>query len=142
MTTRSDNELHFRTRAGNRCEYCQMHQALQGATFHVEHIVPRSRGGSSPLENLAWSCPGCKLHKAGRVEFSDPESGDIVALFNPRRDYWDDHFEWIGFELVARSPVGRATCEALNLNQERRILIRRAEAFFGLFPPEPRDVES
>ena len=33
------------TRAGDRCEYCRMHQSLQGATFHVEHIVPRSRGG-------------------------------------------------------------------------------------------------
>lgn len=113
-----------------------MHQTLQGATFHVEHIVPRSLGGSSRLENLAWSCPGCNLHKAGRVEFADPESGRVVPLFNPRSDRWSDHFAWRGFELVPRSTVGRATCEALSLNRERRILIRQAEAMFGLFPPE------
>ena len=27
-----------RARAGDRCEYCRMHQSLQGATFHVEHV--------------------------------------------------------------------------------------------------------
>lgn len=136
MTTRSDIERRVRIRADNRCEYCRMHQALQGATFHVEHIVPRSLGGSSRLENLAWSCPGCNLHKAGRVEFTDPESGRVVPLFNPRSDRWGDHFAWRRFELVALSPVGRATCDALSLNRDRRILIRQAEAMFGLFPPE------
>ena len=113
-----------------------MHQALQGATFHVEHIVPRSRGGSSRLENLAWACPGCNLHKAGGVEFADPESGRLVALFNPRSDNWTDHFRWAEFDVAALTPIGRATCEALSLNQSRRVLIRQAEAIFGLFPPD------
>jgi hypothetical protein len=36
-------QVHKRTAA--RCEYCRMHQALQWATFHIEHIVPLSRGG-------------------------------------------------------------------------------------------------
>ena len=44
-------------RAKQRCEYCRMHQALQGATFHVEHILPTSAGGSDELSNLAWACP-------------------------------------------------------------------------------------
>ncbi len=43
-------------RAGQRCEYCRMHQDLQGAVFHVEHIVPKSGGGSDELDNLAWAC--------------------------------------------------------------------------------------
>jgi hypothetical protein len=49
-------------RAQLRCEYCRMHQALQGATFHVEHILPGSRGGPTVLDNLAWACPSCNLH--------------------------------------------------------------------------------
>ncbi|HEV3039470.1 MAG TPA: HNH endonuclease [Candidatus Angelobacter sp.] len=32
-----------------------MHESLQGATFHVEHIIPKSKGGESSLENLAFS---------------------------------------------------------------------------------------
>ena len=39
-------------RADQRCEYCRMHQSLQGATFHVEHIVPSSRGGVSASDYL------------------------------------------------------------------------------------------
>lgn len=112
-----------------------MHQALQGATFHVEHIVPRSLGGQSELDNLAWSCPGCNLHKAGRVGFPDPITGQRVALFNPRDEAWSDHFEWREFEIVPLSPSGRATCLALDVNSYRRICIRQAEAIFGLFPP-------
>ena len=29
-----------KTRARGRCEYCQMSQSLQGATFHFDHVVP------------------------------------------------------------------------------------------------------
>lgn len=36
-------------RAAGRCEYCCMHQSLQGATFHVEHIVPAARAGTNEL---------------------------------------------------------------------------------------------
>jgi hypothetical protein len=43
-------------RAESRCEYCRMHQALQGATFHVEHIKPRADSGSDQLDNFAWAC--------------------------------------------------------------------------------------
>jgi 5-methylcytosine-specific restriction endonuclease McrA len=60
-----------------------MHQALQGATFHIEHVVPCSRGGADEPDNLAWACPGCNLHKSDRVEVVDPETGAIVPLFNP-----------------------------------------------------------
>ena len=42
-----------RSRAGDRCEYCRMHQSLQGATFHVEHVRPASAGGPSSPDNLA-----------------------------------------------------------------------------------------
>ncbi len=122
-------------RAGERCEYCHMHQDLQGATFHVEHIVPTSRGGTSELDNLAWCCPSCNLSKSDRIEAVDPDEGQSVALFNPRRDAWHEHFRWDGYILVGQTPLGRATAIALNLNHSRRILIRRAEQLFNLFPP-------
>jgi hypothetical protein len=121
-------------RADQRCEYCQMHQALQGGTFHVEHILPTSRGGPSSMENLAWSCPGCNLRKSDRIEAPDPDSGAIVPLFHPRSDSWPEHFEWDGYLLVGRTPTGRATVFVLDLNHPRRLLIRQAEELFGLFP--------
>ncbi len=122
-------------RAEGRCEYCRMHQVLQGATFHVEHVLPCSRGGISDLHNLAWCCPGCNLHKSDRTEAPDPVTGGLAPLFSPRRDSWIEHFRWEGHDLVGRTPIGRATVHLLDLNHPRRILIRQAEEFFGLFPP-------
>jgi hypothetical protein len=122
-------------RAGGRCEYCLMHQALQGATFHVEHVVPSSRRGTGALKNLAWACPGCNLRKSDRVECVDPDTGDTVKLFNPRTDRWSEHFAWEGYHVVGQTAVGRASIALLDLNHPRRLLVRQAEELFGLFPP-------
>jgi hypothetical protein len=112
-----------------------MHQALQGATFHVEHTVPSSRGGADDPANLAWACPACNLHKSDRVSAVDPDSGAVVPRFNPRTDRWADHFRWDGYEVVGLTLIGRATIFALDLNHSRRVMIRRAEEMFDLFPP-------
>jgi hypothetical protein len=122
-------------RAGGSCEYCRMHQVLQGATFHLEHILLQSRGGGSDLANLAWSCPGCNLRKSDRTEAVDSQTGGKVAFFNPRVDRWSEHFRFNEYEIVGLTPIGRATAAALDLNQARRIMIRQAEELFDLFPP-------
>jgi hypothetical protein len=122
-------------RAGQRCEYCRMHQELQGAEFHGEHIVPRKLGGSDELDNLAWACPGCNLAKAQRVLLRDPLTGQDVPMFHPRQDQWADHFAWQGYTLVGVTPMGRAVVAAFDLNHDRRLRVRQVEARFGLFPP-------
>jgi hypothetical protein len=135
MTARSDIEHEVSQRAGQRCEYCRMHQSLQGATFHVEHIIPRSRNGSSQLDNLAWACPACNLHKSNRVEVQLAGTDEVLRLFNPRLDRWNEHFVWDGYAVRGRTAIGRATVEVLCLNDDRRLRIREAEQWFGLFPP-------
>lgn len=122
-------------RAEQRCEYCRMHQSLQGATFHVEHVTPNSRGGSDDPDNLALACPSCNLHKSDRVAAIDPESGSTVPLFNPRTARWQEHFRWDDYCIVGLTPIGRATVAALDFNHPRRVLIRHAEELFELFPP-------
>jgi hypothetical protein len=112
-----------------------MHQSLQVATFHIEHILPESEGGGSTLDNLALAYPSCNLHKSDRTEACDPATGALAALFHPRRDVWSLHFAWAEYEVVGLSSVGRATVEALHLNSPRRLKVRRAEQGFGLFPP-------
>src|SRR5215510_11778523 len=109
MMSRRDLALHVEERAAGRCEYCRMHQSLQGGTFHVEHIVPQSRGGHTRLDNLAWACPSCNLHKANRVAAIDLDTGNQVPLFHPRVDDWHEHFDWEEYSIVGRIPIGRAT---------------------------------
>jgi hypothetical protein len=135
MTSEREIARHVEERAGGRCEYCRMHQGLQGATFHLEHVVPKSRGGTFDTTNLAWACPGCNLRKSDRTEAVDPQTREKVALFNPRADAWSQHFRFRGYEIVALTGVGRATAAALDFNALHRTMIRRAEEMFDLFPP-------
>jgi hypothetical protein len=122
-------------RANGRCAYCRMHQSLQGATFHVEHVIPQSEGGKDSLENLCLACPSCNLHKSNLTTAVDPESGQRVPLFRPGSMRWGEYFEWVGFRIAGRTASGRATIELLELNSERRLRIREAESLFELFPP-------
>jgi hypothetical protein len=126
-----------RARANGRCQYCLMHESLQGATFHIEHIIPQCKGGRSDLENLVLACPGCNLHKAGRVSAIDPAVGDPVKLFHPIEQLWSEHFRLNGYRIEGLTAVGRATVEALTLNHFRRQRIREVEETFGLYPPLP-----
>ena len=96
-----------RDRAGDRCEYCLMHQALQGGTFHVEHVVPICEGGPDSTDNLSLSCPGCNLVKATRTFAPDPVTGAVLPLFNPRTDSWAEHLDWEGHLLLGITPKGR-----------------------------------
>ena len=127
-----------RSRADGRCQYCLMHESLQGATFHVEHVIPQSKGGESSLENIALACPGCNLHKADRTTAVDPATGEQVPLFHPIRQRWQEHFRFKTYQVEGKTAVGRATLEVLDLNHSRRQRIRQVEEAFGLYPPPPR----
>ena len=83
MSVREELSRAVRQRANGRCQFCLMHESLQGATFHMEHVIPQCKGGSSDLENLVLACPGCNLHKASRLTATDPETGKEVQLFHP-----------------------------------------------------------
>ena len=114
-----------RSRAQNTCEYCHLHQDDSPlALLHVEHIIPKMHGGSDDLDNLALACIDCNLHKGPNLTGIDPETNKITALFHPRREVWDDHFEWQGIELVGRTTTGRTTIRVLNMNSEDQLSLR------------------
>ena len=114
-----------RRRANDRCEYCLIPQAATAfLTFHVEHIVPRQHGGSDELDNLAFACNRCNAYKGQNLSAIDPITEGIFALFRPRHELWNDHFELQGGEIVGRSPTGRATVRLLNMNAPHRVELR------------------
>ena len=102
-------------RAKQCCEYCQSQARFSPDPFSIEHIKPRSRGGTDEPSNLAFSCQGCNNHKYTSVEAIDPISGETVQLFDPRRQKWNDHFVWNADQriVLGLTPVGRATVQKL-----------------------------
>jgi hypothetical protein len=122
-------------RAAGRCEYCGLSQAGQEATFHIDHIFPLTAGGKTLAVNLALACVSCSLRKAVRQKGVDPQTGGEVALYNPRRDVWREHFRWDGVNLVGLTATGRATIHALNMNRPMILAIREEEASLGRHPP-------
>jgi hypothetical protein len=121
-------------RADYCCEYCQTCQKVTGQAMHVEHIDPD--GGDHP-DNLCLSCSNCNLSKALATSAVDPESGDIVPLFNPRLQQWHDHFEWIenGVRLSGKTDIARATIDRLGMNRERVTVSRKVWVKSGEHPP-------
>ena len=122
-------------RAAGRCEYCGLSQEGQEATFHIDHVIPVTAGGQTVAENLALACVSCSLRKAARQTAIDPQSGKEVALYNPRRDTWREHFRWEDVYLVGLTATGRATIEALDMNRVLILAIREEEAALGRHPP-------
>ncbi len=124
-------------RAGQRCEYCRCPEQFSTSSFCIEHIVPSSRGGGSELANLAFACTGCNAHKSDRLTIVDPLTGEEVRLFHPRRDAWNDHFEWSQdfLEVIGLTKVGRATVDALQLNRKHVSNLRRLLMTADEHPP-------
>ncbi|HSB20311.1 MAG TPA: HNH endonuclease [Anaeromyxobacteraceae bacterium] len=73
-------------RDDNTCQYCGQRWAR--ADLNLDHVVPRSRGGSTTWENVVCSCVPCNLRKGGRT----PEEAGMRLLRAPARPRWTPMF--------------------------------------------------
>jgi hypothetical protein len=124
--------------ARHRCGYCLTAEVIVGTPMEVDHLIPEALGGSTVEENLWLACSLCNGHKGNRIAALDPTSGEVVRLFDPRRQNWREHFQWTpeGDRLLGLTPVGRATVAALNLNRPSLVVARRAWVTVGWHPPK------
>ncbi len=127
-------------RAKGLCEYCYALEQWQYVRFTVDHVIPLVHGGSNAFENLALACFHCNRRKSDKRVGIDPDSGEKVPLFNPRRDRWSEHFIWStdGLWIIGLTATGRATVATLDLNRVWAINIRAADQTVGRHPP-PND---
>jgi len=51
-------------RTNGRCAYCGI--SLDSARFTLDHIIPRSKGGTSHISNLVACCESCNRRKWDR----------------------------------------------------------------------------
>jgi hypothetical protein len=122
-------------RAGDRCEYCRLRQDHLPLTLQIEHIIAKQHGGDDEPHNLALSCDRCNAYKGPNLSGIDPDTRQVVSLFNPRTQNWHEHFSLDGATIVGLTPIGRATLRVLNMNAPRRVRLRAALLVQGELSP-------
>ncbi|MGB3641796.1 MAG: HNH endonuclease [Rivularia sp. (in: cyanobacteria)] len=121
-------------RASKRCEYCLIHQDFSIYTHEVDHIIAVKHGGETTADNLALSCLPCNRHKGSDFATIDQCTKEIVPLFNPRRQVWEEHFYIENARIEGKAQIGQATARLLQFNIPNRILERQVLMNQGQYP--------
>ncbi|HEV3005106.1 MAG TPA: HNH endonuclease signature motif containing protein [Pirellulales bacterium] len=124
-----------RRRAHERCEYCQLPRNSSTIEFEIDHIISLKHGGKTDANNLALACFYCNSFKGPNIAGLDSLTGEVVRLFHPRKDKWDEHFVWDGAMLDGQTAIGRVTVDVLGINDVEFIAVREALIAAGEFPP-------
>lgn len=120
-------------RAASTCEYCRVPQLFDPLPFGIDHIRPQYHHGPTLPDNLCLSCFQDNTFKAVNVAGYDPLNGALTALFHPRRDVWDEHFEVAAGRIVGKSARGRTTVDVLRMNLPDRVEHRRLLAALNVW---------
>jgi HNH endonuclease len=121
-------------RATSRCEYCRVPEYLSSFDYHIEHIIGLQHGGPNALNNLAYACSPCNWKKGPNISTILEFGGSIIPLFNPRMEYWFDHFEVQRGILVPKTIIGQATIKLLELNDAVKVEERFEMMLSGFYP--------
>lgn len=126
-----------RERAQGCCEYCWSQEKFATQSFSIEHIYPLSKGGQASLENLALACQGCNNYKYNKTQGKDPANQELVSLYHPRQQQWQEHFAWNEDYtlIVGLTPTGRTTVTELRLNRAGLVNLRQILYAMGEHPP-------
>jgi hypothetical protein len=103
--------------------------------FEIDHIISLKHGGKTDANNLALACFYCNSFKGPNIAGLDSLTGEVVRLFHPRKDKWDEHFVWDGAMLDGQTAIGRVTVDVLGINDVEFIAVREALIAAGEFPP-------
>ena len=102
-----------RERAGQRCDYCRLHEDdADFLAFHVEHVIAKQHGGSDDPDTLCYACSECNW--ANGPNLAGLLGVKLYPLFNPRKQSWLRHFRWEQTTVVAKTKTGIVTVQVLN----------------------------
>ncbi|HTP29418.1 MAG TPA: HNH endonuclease signature motif containing protein [Anaeromyxobacteraceae bacterium] len=90
-------EYHGRLAWAGKCIHCNRH-LLVGydgtllGTASIEHIIPKTHGGTDDLENLALACAACNGEKGVRHDHRPRDDPKLIAMIDRlqrrRRERW------------------------------------------------------
>ncbi len=112
-------------RANFCCEYCQFQEEDRFIAFEIDHIASLKHGGGNELENLAYVCAHCNQHKGTDLATFIDEYENLVPLFNPRKQLWQEHFYIENGLVLDKTLVGKATIKLLKMNDVDLIILRQ-----------------
>ena len=137
MAISEEIRARVRAKSGNRCGYCQSLQKYVLGILEIDHIIPKATGGTDNEENLWLACSLCNNYKGIQTHAVDPVTQFCVKLFNPRTQQWLQHFSWSqdGTEIIGLTDCGRATVNAIQLNNQISVTVRRQWVSAGWHPP-------
>ena len=99
-------------RDGGTCQYCGRKARKDGLT--IDHVIPRSRGGTDSWDNLVLACLECNARKRNKV----PEEVGMGLLKKPGKPRWLPH---VGLGLaVLKKPAWRRFVDANCWESESR----------------------
>lgn len=125
-------------RASYRCELCGAHE--DQIALHVDHIIPRVKGGPDNLSNFQALCMTCNTNKR---DTDDTDFRGVLDSYNDRED------GCIFCELGAGRIVGEnelcvATRDAFPVTEHHTLVIpkRHVADYFDLYQPERNAIEA
>lgn len=121
-------------RANERCEYCRLYQDHSFFTHEIDHIYAEKHGGETIEANLCFACADCNRHKGSDICSLDTVSGEIIALFHPRRAQWMEHFQMEESGIIrALTPTGRVTARLIGFNRQELVTERARLLALGVY---------
>lgn len=124
-------------RADYLCEYCLIAEIDRSSRHQIDHIVNEKHGGSTTEENLCYSCIFCNLQKGTDLGSINWFNGELVRFFNPRRDFWGEHFHLNEAAIQPITDIGQVTVRIFDFNNYERIIERQALMEVNRYPSEP-----
>jgi 5-methylcytosine-specific restriction endonuclease McrA len=73
------NRRNLFARDHTRCQYCG--RRFPASELSIDHLIPRSKGGTTCWENVVCACTRCNVKKGGRT----PEQAHMTLVATPRR---------------------------------------------------------
>ena len=124
--------------AKHRCELCGAHE--EQAALHVDHIVPRAKGGSDDLSNFQALCVTCNTNKRDR---DDTDFRDVQASYSIRDEAC--LFCRVGEDrIIAENELCYAIRDGFPVTPMHTLVIpkRHVADYFDLYQPELNAIQA
>ena len=124
-------------RAKHRCELCGGHE--DQVALHVDHIIPRSRGGPDDISNFQALCMTCNTNKR---DTDDTDFRGVLDSYSDRET--DCIFCEVGAgRIIAENELCIAIRDAFPVTMYHTLVIpkRHVADYFDLFQPERNAIE-